>query len=149
MYAIRSYYAFRTELGYPAEWLEWHGHNDFHKVHVNAATAWLYGCSANNASLLGYGERTGNPPLEAAVIEYASLTGDDSIDLTVITEIADYFRNEVEANIPANYPFVGEDFNTTRAGIHADGIHKNQEIYNIFDTDRITSYNVCYTKLLR
>ncbi len=133
----RMAHAFRTELGYPAEWLEWHGHNDFHKVHVNAATAWLYGCSANNASLLGYGERTGNPPLEAAVIEYASLTGDDSIDLTVITEIADYFRNEVEANIPANYPFVGEDFNTTRAGIHADGILKNQEIYNIFDTERL------------
>ncbi len=133
----RMAHAFRTELGYPAEWLEWHGHNDFHKVHVNAATAWLYGCSANNASLLGYGERTGNPPLEAAVIEYMSLTGDDSIDLTVITEIADYFRNDVEAIIPANYPFVGEDFNTTRAGIHADGILKNPEIYNIFDTEKI------------
>jgi len=133
----RLVHAFHSELGYPSELLEWHGHNDFHKVHVNAATAWLYGCSANNTSLLGYGERTGNPPLEAAVIEYMALTGDDSIDTTVITEIADYFRNEIEADIPRNYPFVGEDFNTTRAGIHADGILKNPEIYNIFDTDRI------------
>jgi isopropylmalate/homocitrate/citramalate synthase len=133
----RMVHAFRTELGYPAELLEWHGHNDFHKVHVNAATAWLYGCAANNTSLLGYGERTGNPPLEAAVIEYISLTGDDSIDTTVITEIAEYFRTEIKADIPANYPFVGEDFNTTRAGIHADGILKNPEIYNIFDTEKI------------
>jgi isopropylmalate/homocitrate/citramalate synthase len=133
----RMVHAFRQELGYPSELLEWHGHNDFHKVHVNAATAWLYGCSANNTSLLGYGERTGNPPLEAAVIEYMSLTGDDSIDTTVITEIADYFRDVVGAEIPANYPFVGEDFNTTRAGIHADGILKNPEIYNIFDTEKI------------
>jgi isopropylmalate/homocitrate/citramalate synthase len=133
----RLVHAFRSELGYPSELLEWHGHNDFHKVHVNAATAWLYGCSANNASLLGYGERTGNPPLEAAVIEYMSLTGDDSIDTTVITEIADYFRSAIHADIPANYPFVGDDFNTTRAGIHADGILKNPEIYNIFDTEKL------------
>lgn len=133
----RMVHAFRTELGYPSELLEWHGHNDFHKVHVNAATAWLYGCSANNASLLGYGERTGNPPLEAAVIEYISLTGDDTVDTTVITEIADFFRSEIQAEIPTNYPFVGEDFNTTRAGIHADGILKNPEIYNIFDTEKL------------
>lgn len=129
--------AFRSELGYPSEWLEWHGHNDFHKVHVNAATAWLSGCSALNASLLGFGERTGNPPLEAAVIEYMSLTGDDSVDLKLVTEIAEYFRAVVKADIPENYPFVGSEFNTTRAGIHADGMLKNPEIYNVFDTDRL------------
>ncbi|NLE01121.1 MAG: histone-lysine N-methyltransferase, partial [Fibrobacter sp.] len=131
-------HAFNSELGYPAEWLEWHGHNDFHKVHINGVTAWLYGCSALNASLLGYGERTGNPPLEAAVVEYIGLTGNDQgIDTTVITEIAEYFTKEVKADIPPNYPFVGSEFNTTRAGIHADGILKNPEIYNIFDTDKI------------
>ncbi len=131
-------HVFRRELGYPAEWLEWHGHNDFHKVHSNGAAAWLHGCTALNTSLLGYGERTGNPPLEAAVIEYIGLTGrDEGMDTRVITEIAEYYRREVKADIPANYPFVGSDFNTTRAGIHADGIMKNQEIYNIFDTETI------------
>ncbi|MFP4383693.1 MAG: histone-lysine N-methyltransferase [Spirochaetia bacterium] len=131
-------YAFRKELGYPSELLEWHGHNDFHKVHINAASAWLYGVSALNAALFGYGERTGNPPLEAAVIEYIALRGNDAgIDTRVITELAEYFRNEVKAEIPENYPFAGINFNTTRAGIHADGIMKNQEIYNIFDTDTI------------
>jgi len=129
-------HAFRRELNYPSELLEWHGHNDFHKVHINGSTSWLYGVSALNASLLGYGERTGNPPLEAAVMEYLALKGEDcGLDTRVITEIADYFRKEIQAEIPKNYPFVGEDFNTTRAGIHADGILKNQEIYNIFDTD--------------
>ena len=131
-------HAFRNELGYPSRLLEWHGHNDFHKVHINGTSAWLYGCSSLNASLLGYGERTGNPPLEAAVIEYISLTGDsEGIDTTAITDIAEYFRNEIGADIPANYPFTGSDFNTTRAGIHADGIMKNEEIYNIFDTGKI------------
>jgi isopropylmalate/homocitrate/citramalate synthase len=134
----RLAHAFVRELGYPSELLEWHGHNDFHKVHVNAATAWLYGVSALNATVLGFGERTGNPPLEAAVMEYIALRGtDDGMDTRVISEIADYFHTEVKAPIPANYPFVGAEFNTTRAGIHADGIMKNPEIYNIFDTEKI------------
>ena len=128
-------HAFRNEIGYPSEYLEWHGHNDFHKVHANGATAWLYGVSSLNASLLGFGERTGNPPLEGAVIEYAGLTGStNGMDLSVINEIAEYYKHEIKAAIPNNYPFVGDDFNTTRAGIHADGILKNEEIYNIFDT---------------
>ncbi|MEW5815310.1 MAG: histone-lysine N-methyltransferase, partial [Spirochaetota bacterium] len=131
-------YAFRQELGYPSELLEWHGHNDFHKVHINAVTAWLYGVSALNASILGYGERTGNPPLEGAIIEYIGLKGTtDGIDAAVITDIAEYYRNVIKADIPSNYPFVGAEFNTTRAGIHADGLLKNQEIYNIFDTEKI------------
>ncbi len=134
----RMVHAFVRELGYPSELLEWHGHNDFHKVHVNAATAWLYGVSALNATALGFGERTGNPPLEAAVMEYIALRGtDDGMDTRVITEMAEYFRTAVKAPIPANFPFVGSEFNTTRAGIHADGLMKNQEIYNIFDTEKI------------
>ena len=34
-------------------------------------------------------------------------------------------------------PLVGANFNATSAGIHADGILKNEEIYNIFNTAKI------------
>ncbi len=126
------------ECGVPSEWLEWHGHNDFHKVLVNATTAWLYGCSAANCAVLGFGERTGNPPLEGAIIEYVALRGDpNGVDTRVITEIADYFRTEIGFEIPAGHPFVGSNFNATSAGIHADGSLKNPEIYNVFDTDKM------------
>ncbi len=122
----------------PSELLEWHGHNDFYKVVTNAATAWLYGCAAVNCSLLGIGERTGNCPLEAMAIEYASLKGtDDGMDFTAITDIANYFENEVGYVIPPRTPFVGRAFNSTRAGIHADGMLKDEEIYNIFDTSKL------------
>jgi len=126
------------EAGVPEECLEWHGHNDFHKVMVNAVTAWMHGCSAANGTLLGFGERTGNPPIEGLIIEYLSLMGNEaSVNTSAITEIADYFEKEVGAIIPPNYPFVGAEFNTTSAGIHADGAIKNEEIYNIFDTGGI------------
>ena len=135
--------AFTDEAGVPGAWLEWHGHNDFHKVLVNGVTAWLYGCGGVNGTLMGFGERTGNAPLEALVIDYISLTGnDEAADPTVITEIAQYFEKELDYRIPDNYPFAGKDFNATSAGIHVDGLAKNEEIYNIFDTTKILNRSV-------
>jgi isopropylmalate/homocitrate/citramalate synthase len=126
------------EAGVPGELLEWHGHNDFHKAFVNTTTAWLYGCSSANGTLLGIGERTGNAPIEGLIIEYIGLMGlTNGIDTTAITDIGRYFEKSLGYHIPHNYPFVGSDFNATSAGIHADGIIKNEEIYNIFDTERI------------
>ncbi len=122
----------------PSEMLEWHGHNDFYKAVTNATTAWLYGACAVNCSLLGIGERTGNIPLEAMVFEYASLRGSlDGMDTTVITEIADFFRRDIGYEVPDMTPFVGRNFNVTRAGIHADGLMKDEEIYTIFDTNKL------------
>ena len=122
----------------PSEMLEWHGHNDFYKAVANASAAWLYGASAVNCSLLGIGERTGNIPLEAMVFEYASFRGSlDGMDTTAITDIANYFHEKMGYDIPPMTPFVGKNFNVTRAGIHADGMMKDQEIYNIFDTKKL------------
>ncbi len=122
----------------PSECLEWHGHNDFYKAVANASTAWLYGACAVNCSLLGIGERTGNIPLESMVFEYASLRGSlDGMDPTVITEIAEYFEKEIGYRIPPMTPFVGASFNSTRAGVHADGLMKDAEIYTIFDTEKL------------
>lgn len=131
-------YGLRHFGGFPSELLEWHGHNDFYKAVANSATAWLYGCSSVNCTLLGIGERTGNTPLEAMVMEYAQLRGTtDGMDTTVISEIAQYYKDELGYTIPPRTPFVGKDFNVTLAGIHADGLLKNEEIYNIFDTRKI------------
>jgi len=131
-------YGLVHHAGVPHEWLEWHGHNDFYRAVSNAGIAWMYGCAGANGTLLGIGERTGNTPLEALVFEYMQLRGNDNkMQPQVITEIADYFENEVGYEIPHNQPFVGRDFNVTRAGIHADGLLKDEEIYNIFDTDAL------------
>ena len=121
-----------------SEMLEWHGHNDFYMGVANAVSAWLYGASGVNCSLLGIGERTGNVPTEAMVMQYASLRGTlDGMDTTAITDIAEYFKKELKYDIPPMTPFVGSAFNLTRAGVHADGMMKDAEIYNIFDTEKI------------
>ncbi|MCH8044053.1 MAG: 2-isopropylmalate synthase [Planctomycetes bacterium] len=127
-------YKLNQECGVPSSRLEWHGHNDFHRVHANGATAWLYGCDALNGTLFGFGERTGNPPIEGAIMEYIALKGSlCGIQTEVITELAEYMRS-IGLPIPENYPFVGKHFNTTRAGIHAGGLRSDERIYNICDT---------------
>ena len=131
-------YGIMVHAGVPSELIEFHGHNDFYKAVSNSTTAWLYGASGVNCSLFGIGERTGNTPLEAMVFEYAQLRGSlDGMDTTVITELAEYYEKEIGYKVPSRTPFVGKNFNVTRAGIHADGLLKNEEIYNIFDTNKL------------
>lgn len=128
----------RTKGGVPSKSLEWHGHNDFYSVVTNSVTSWLFGCSSINAAIFGIGERTGNCPLEAVIVEYSQITGSSkNMSLKKITEMSEYFQKEVGYDMPMRTPFVGSEFNVTRAGIHADGILKNEEIYNAFDTDAI------------
>ena len=128
-------YGLMVHAGVPSELIEFHGHNDFYKAVNNSTTSWLYGACGVNCSLFGIGERTGNTPLEAMVFEYAQLRGTlDGMDTRVITELAEYYEKELGYHIPPATPFVGKNFNVTRAGIHADGLLKNEEIYNVFDT---------------
>jgi isopropylmalate/homocitrate/citramalate synthase len=130
----RLTHALRREAGVPSEALEFHGQNDFTAIIPNAVSAWLHGASANNGTLLGIGERSGNTPIESLVFWLISLTGDtNGIDTTAITQIADYYRGIGEP-IDPRLPFVGDNFNVTRAGIHADGLIKDEETYNSFDT---------------
>ncbi|WP_446898542.1 2-isopropylmalate synthase [Clostridium sp. LBM24168] len=128
----------RTICNVPEECMEWHGHNDFYSAVDNSTTAWLYGASSVNSTLFGIGERTGNCPLEAMVFQYAQIKGNTkNMKLEVITEIANYFKNQLGYDIPPKTPFVGSQFNVTKAGIHADGMLKDKEIYNSFDTNKI------------
>ena len=71
-------------------------------------------------------------------MQYASMRGTlDGMDTTAITDIAEYFKTELDYDVPPMTPFVGSAFNLTRAGVHADGMMKDAEIYNIFDTEKI------------
>ncbi|MFN4245112.1 MAG: 2-isopropylmalate synthase [Brevinematia bacterium] len=131
-------YYLMEEAGVPSDMLEMHMHNDFGVVVANSVAGWLYGASSINASILGTGERTGNAPLEQIIFWYHAIKGNTgNMNLKVITEIKEYYEKEIGEKIDPQKPFVGASFNVTRAGIHADGLMKNPEIYNIFDTEKI------------
>ncbi|MCP8315650.1 MAG: hypothetical protein H3Z51_02145 [archaeon] len=71
------------------------------------------------------------------VIEYIQLKGtSNGMDTKVISEIADFYES-IGSEIPSYYPLIGKNFTITRAGVHADGILKDSEIYLPFDTEKI------------
>lgn len=124
--------------GVPSSSIEWHGHNDYYGAVTNSTTSWLYGGASVNTTLFGIGERVGNTPLEAMIIELAQIKGSTkTMNLELINEIEKYFEKELNYEIPPKTPFVGKEFNVTKAGIHADGLLKDEEIYNSFDTRKI------------
>ncbi len=124
--------------GVPSSMLEWHDHNDYYAAVTNSSTFWLYGGASVNTTLFGIGERVGNTPLEGMLMEYAQIKGDlKTVDLKVLNEIEAVFEEELGYTIPPRTPFVGKEFNVTKAGIHADGLLKNEEIYNSFDTNKL------------
>lgn len=129
-------HAIINEGGLPSEWLEFHGHNDFHLAIANSTAAWLYGCCGNNGTLLGIGERAGNTPLDGLIFQLIQLKGDLGIDTRVIKEIAEYYEG-IGYSIPEFYPLVGRNFDITRAGVHADGMIKNPEIYTSYDFEKV------------
>ena len=121
-------YAIHTHAGVPHSLIEWHGHNDFYKAVVNSTTAWLYGCSVVSILLCS---ASGKEPVIHRLKRWylsmhsfvATLNG---MDTTVITELAEYYEKEIGYHIPARTPFVGKNFNVTRAGIHADGLSEER-----------------------
>lgn len=129
--------ALREEAGFAAEDLEWHGHNDLGIGLANAVTAWRHGCGAVNGTWLGFGERTGNTPIEQLVFEWMGLTGARDVDTQAITDAAEYFESGLGYEVPPMTPLVGEASVRTGAGIHADGLLKDPAIYLPFDTQRL------------
>jgi len=70
------------------------------------------------------------------LIEYISLRGaTDGIDTTVISELASTSSGNCTIT-SGSYPFVGRT-STTPAPHPRDGLLKNEEIYNAFDTAKI------------
>jgi isopropylmalate/homocitrate/citramalate synthase len=129
-------HAIVNEAGLPSEWLEFHTHNDFHQAVGIATSAWLYGCCGNNGTLLGIGERAGNTPIEGLLFQLLQLKENTDVDTLIIKEISNYYKG-IGYHVSDLHPLVGKNFFLTRAGVHADGIIKNPQIYTSYDFEKL------------
>ena len=136
----------RKATNIPQEYIEFHGHNDFGLVIANHLSAWIYGAAASNCTLLGIGERAGNCPLEVMAIHYAGLKGQSDINLKALPRIVDLFER-MGHKLIEHYPIIGKNAFRTKAGIHADGLLKNPEVYLPFDPIKVLGipYSVAIT----
>lgn len=133
----RIFQALRAAGLQPAD-LEFHPHNDTWLVVANCLAAVRAGCGAINGACLGKGERTGNTPLEAALLHLIGMGYFTQVrpDFTALNDLAELYASMGEA-VPAKYPLYGRDAHRTRAGVHADGLNKFWWMYAPFDVPKL------------
>jgi len=138
--------AIRRATGIPQEYIEFHGHNDLGLVVANHLAAWMHGAAGANCTLIGIGERAGNCPLEVMALHYAGIVGTDKINLKAIARVPELFE-KMGLKTLEHYPVIGRNAFRTKAGIHADGLLKNPEVYLPFDPVKVLGlpYSVAIT----
>ena len=103
--------------------IDWHGHRDRDLAIENSLAAMRAGATRLHGAAIGIGERVGNTPMDALLVNLV-LMGVRDADLT---RLGDYCAATSEATgvpIPANYPVIGRDAYRTATGVHAAAVIK-------------------------
>lgn len=103
--------------------VDWHGHNDRGLAVANSLAAIAAGADQVHACALALGERVGNTPMEAMLVNLR-LLGLIDRDLSRLKEYSEIIARATDTVIPPNYPIVGRDAFRTATGVHAAAIAK-------------------------
>ncbi|MBM4249840.1 MAG: homoaconitate hydratase [Euryarchaeota archaeon] len=107
-----------------------HLHNDFGLALANALAGLEEGADAVATTVAGFGERSGNVPLEQLVSALKFLYGKDiGIRTGGLTPLAATVSRLARVPLPANAPLVGEGVFTHKAGIHIAGVLREPSTY--------------------
>jgi isopropylmalate/homocitrate/citramalate synthase len=112
--------------------LGWHGHNDRGLSLANAIAAVEAGANIVSGTFMGFGERTGNVPLEQLIVILHE-AGNRSYDLTHLQAVCELFSASSRMSVPPNLPIVGLDAFSTSTGTHAAAILKSRKMGRDFE----------------
>jgi isopropylmalate/homocitrate/citramalate synthase len=97
-----------------------------------------------NTTVNGIGERAGNADLVAVILAITKSKGfsdnyqlDGSVDLSKAWNIARFASYAFEVPIPINQPGVGANAFAHESGIHADGVLKDPENYELYSYEEL------------
>ncbi len=114
-----------TELGI-------HVHNDCELAVANSVAALQAGVRQVQATINGYGERSGNANLCSLIAVLKAKMGVNCVtdaQLSKLTEISHYVSELANMRPDPRQPFVGLNAFTHKAGLHADAVGKVEESY--------------------
>ena len=103
--------------------IDWHGHRDRDFAVINSLAALDAGATRLHGAAIGIGERVGNTPMDALLINLV-LMGYVERDLSALCEYCETVSAVTGVPIPANYPIVGRDAFRTATGVHAAAVIK-------------------------
>jgi len=100
-----------------------HGHRDRDLAVINSISALEAGATRVHAAALGIGERVGNTPMDALLVNLVVM-GFIERDLTPLMAYCETVSEACGVPIPDNYPIVGKDAFRTATGVHAAAVAK-------------------------
>jgi 2-isopropylmalate synthase len=112
-----------AETGGAGVGIDWHGHNDRGLALAVALAAAEAGADRVHATVLGIGERVGNPPMEQLLVN-ARMLGWASPDLSRLGEYVALAGQILGVEVPPGAPVVGRDAFRTSTGVHAAAVVK-------------------------
>jgi len=130
------------EVGIP---IELHCHGDLGMAVANSVAGAKAAIDGGqdayiNATINGLGERAGNADLGATILAVTKSKGfaekyelGNPIDLTKIWKISKFASYAFGVPIPINHPGVGANAFAHASGIHADGVLKDPQNYELYD----------------
>ncbi|HET9689572.1 MAG TPA: citramalate synthase [Acidimicrobiales bacterium] len=117
-----------------------HFHNDSGCAVANSLVAVRQGVTQVQGCINGYGERTGNADLTAAVPDLTLKMGVETIGrerLGRLTAVAHHIAELVNIAPDAHQPFVGASAFAHKAGLHTSAIARRPEAYEHVDPDAV------------
>jgi 2-isopropylmalate synthase len=103
--------------------IDWHGHRDRDLAVINTIAALEAGATRLHGTALGIGERVGNTPMDALLVNLV-LMGYLERDLSRLPDYCRLVAEACDVPLPVNYPVVGRDAFRTATGVHAAAVIK-------------------------
>ncbi|MDW7677687.1 MAG: homocitrate synthase [Bacillota bacterium] len=118
--------------------IEMHTHNDLGMATANAIAGAKAGASWLGVTVNGLGERAGNASLEETVMAMRCSMGVDlPYHLELLPVICQYVARDSGRKIPVNKAITGKHIFWHESGIHADGMLKHQNTYELFTPEEV------------
>jgi 2-isopropylmalate synthase len=122
--------------GLPDVALGIHCHNDAGVAVANSLAAVAAGVTQLQGCINGYGERTGNADLSAAIPDLSLKLNVRTIPadrLELLTPVAHHIAELVNRAPSSQQPYVGSSVFAHKAGLHASAIAKSKDLYEHVD----------------
>ena len=117
-----------------------HFHNDSGCAVANSLTAVRMGVTQVQGCINGYGERTGNADLSAAIPDLSLKMGVRTIErerIRLLTSVSHHIAELVNIAPAPDQPFVGQSAFAHKAGLHTSAIARSRDAYEHIDPDLV------------
>jgi len=113
-----------------------HTHNDCECAVANSIVAVKHGAVQVQGTMNGYGERCGNANLVSIIPTLSLKMGLKTINpknIRLLTETTHFISEIANVTPDAHQPYVGQSAFAHKAGIHASGVSRNEDLYQHID----------------